>query len=104
MRKLALILAILACAFVIFSLAGCDAGASNPSPTITTPTSYGTNVYYFSIPRDSRGYRYENFGPSLARFLEQHPNLEVAAMASDDSKSFGYTKGYWVVFREKENR
>jgi len=66
------------------------AAMSSSSPNM----EYGNGVFYFCYVGD-------DFGARLSSFIEQHPNLEVSAMASDDTGPFGHTRGYFVIFKQK---
>lgn len=65
--------------------------AKNP---IIVPVQYGNGVYYFGLTG------MVGFGPSIAEFKKNNPDLMITAIAPDDTGGFGYgfgyTIGYWV--------
>lgn len=60
--------------------------------SIVVPVNYGNGVYYFPVTEAA-------FGNSLSEFIAQHQTLEVMAMTGDGTKSYGWDKGYFVVFK-----
>ena len=60
------------------------------------PMCYGKNdnVLYFDTVQ---GY----FCQSLAHWIETHPEKEVCAVSSDNSRGYGLTSGYIVVVKDK---
>jgi len=90
------ILAILMVAGVLAVLVGLlaliDRGGGPPPPmesSSSTVTAYGDRVYYFDSARQ--------FGPALATFFKDHPDLRVVSIAPLDNCGYGSTRGYWVV-------
>ena len=86
---------------------GCDSAANprNVTELAESPgksgdaVNFGNGVWYF-------GQTEARFGNALSRFIKDHPELEVVAMASDGT-DFGAdamdgTDGYFVVTRKKE--
>ncbi|OGL61692.1 hypothetical protein A3C09_01095 [Candidatus Uhrbacteria bacterium RIFCSPHIGHO2_02_FULL_47_44] len=53
---------------------------------------YQNGVQYFSCTE-------AHFANALSQFLAQHSDLELAAMAPDDTAGRGRSTGYFVVFR-----
>ncbi len=97
--------------FVLFSVSlgimGCDRyevkdnRAGNPTNVARSSSlvfddvlDYGSNVYYFPM-------RGASFGNELSRFLSLYPDLEVSAIAGDDTGFQGSTAGYFVTFKSK---
>jgi len=58
------------------------------------PTSYNDTVYYFEANKD--------FGPRLAAWIKEHPELRVVSVASLNTGTYGSTRGYWVVVEKAD--
>jgi len=87
--------------FLVGIIIGCN--YNNPSDrddienaiTMMNPINYGNGVYYFPVTGST-------FGKSLSYFIEKNKDkLELVSISADDSNKYGYTSGYFVVFKEK---
>ena len=92
--------------FLLIMICLCDYGCKSkvlPTPQtveraqVVQPYHYGSNVYYFFAINES-------FGKSLAVFVEKHPELEFVGISADDTSGYGYTRGYFVIFRSNAKR
>lgn len=70
-------------------------GTGKPPATVGALVPYGQNVYYFNTVNLG------GIGPALAKFLEEHQELEVSAMAGDGTGLNGMDRGYYVTFRPR---
>ena len=95
---------ILSLALLISALlmGGCVTSNSNDPSKVARPAqvnvvNYGNDVYYFP-------YTEADFGNQLSAFTEQHHELTLVSVASDDRCGEGYeggrTCGYFVVFKK----
>lgn len=100
-RFLALVFAV----YLFAGLVGCrfsDAG----DPTMTMQSTACGSVAY-PMNNDNQRLIYfdcqqSQFGRSLSRYLEDHPDAQVAAMTGDGTCAYGVDCGYFVVFNLKK--
>lgn len=97
MKRFPILLALVLVAITLV-LPGCD-NAANPANVAgkdVTPqvVNYGNGVYYFLT-------NVSDFGNSLSKFIAEHPELEVSAMAGNGTGFYGADIGYFVTFKEK---
>lgn len=77
-----------------------DNGAANPENIAAASpdrdiVDYGNGVYYFDATRDT-------FANKLSAFIMAHSELEFVGMTGDSDSTYGISRGYFVVFRERE--
>ena len=58
----------------------------------------GNGVYYFNYKESDHG-----FTTALSKFIKEYPELELVALAPDDTDFYGSTGGYIAVFRKKND-
>jgi len=91
--------ALVAIAFLLIGALALSDWLSSPEGGVEAPgggpTSYNDTVYYFEGNKD--------FGPRLAAWIKEHPELRVVSVASLNTRGvYGSTRGYWVVVEEKK--
>jgi outer membrane lipoprotein-sorting protein len=101
MKKFFVVMMVILMTAVMFS-AGCvDKNAPSDAKNIqsgpVSVTDYRNGVYYFDSNR-------AEFGNSLSQFIADHPELQFVSFAPDDTGTYGYTSGYFVVFKKTVNQ
>jgi hypothetical protein len=90
--------------FIFFLIVIAHDEAANPgnvksdkaAPVSTeSVVDYENGVYYFHSCKVA-------FGNTLSAFIKKHPDLDLVAMAPNDTSGYGATSGYFVVFRPKK--
>jgi len=98
MRKLMFLAGVLAVATL---LVACD-NAADPTNVgsgncFREYVQYGNGVLYFPCTES-------DFGTALSLYLKLHPNVSVVTMTGNGTSTWGYDRGYFVVFEVNKGR